>query len=565
MVSENFEFTESVTDTEDPKPDEVPFSEFNIYVDTPEAKALRFQRALDWRKDYYFDLKAAKRASFFFENELQHVKGDCAGQRFVLQPWQRRAVRRAFGWKRRKDGLRKHRRVWIEVPKGNGKTPLGAGFGLYLFAADKEPGAEVICAAADKEQGTIAYEFARENCVRNPKLKKLVGRAYRRSMAILSTLSTFKVVSSEARTKHGTKIHGLILDEVHAIDDREYVETLISGTAKRPRSLTVMLTTAGYDPLSICHDFHEHAVKVRDGVLDDPELLPIIFAASEKEDWTDENTWKRANPNYDVTIMGNDLAAQCRMAKQMPSYENSFKRLFLNIWTTQDIRWLPMSLWDANQNKIDWTKYKRKVCYGGLDLASNSDVAALALAFPEEDGGITVFTRYWVPLETALQRQMKQNVPYQDWIKAGHMIGTEGNAIDFDFIRKEINELGNRFAIKELAIDRNFNAFQLSTQLSGDGFVVVPYGQGYFSMTAPSRYLEMLLLKQKLNHNLDPVLRWMASNVAVEQDAAGNIKPSKKKSKEKIDGIVALVMAIGRTIVHNNEKSVYETRGVLLI
>lgn len=750
----------------------------SVQIPDPPKIKKDIKRALGWRKEYYFDRQAARRATHFFQNDLQHIKGDKAGQRFILEKWQWKTVRRTFGWKRKKDGLRKHRRVWIEVPKGNGKTPLGAGFGMYLFAADKEPGSEVICAAADKEQASIAYEFARENANRNPKLKKLVGRAYRRSMAILSTMSSFKVVSSEAKGKHGTKIHGLILDEVHAIDDREYVETLISGTAKRPRSLIVMLTTAGYDPLTICYDFHQHACKVRDGILDDPELLAVIFAAEEKTEtetissfnairrmnkictcsvdsgliikniwnkiwnkyhslpflneelrnvkttqieksevrdyaepamsdsssiptqnekkeptpieligqseiqkkenlppkngeisqaqsdicittgsepitgllennttssrqtkitnaesaktkkdfaltiatiqaqlgasyvpnaiqqsayseilkaayslhsdtcevklkskienqtlvfthdytnWKSEATWRKANPNYDITIMGNDLASQCKLAEQMPSYENSFKRLFLNIWTTQDIRWLPMTLWDANDTKVDFETYKRRPCYAGLDLASVSDIAALVLAFPEDDGTISTLCRFWVPAETAVERQMKTNIPYADWIKQGYMIGTEGNAIDFDFIRKEINELAQTFSIQELAIDRNFNAFQISTQLTGDGLTVVPFGQGYFAMTAPSRYLETLLLKKMLNHSSNPILRWMASNAAAEQDAAGNIKPSKKKSKEKIDGIVALVMAIGRLIVQNDTKSVYETRGIIML
>jgi phage terminase large subunit-like protein len=263
--------------------------------------------------------------------------------------------------------------------------------------------------------------------------------------------------------------------------------------------------------------------------------------------------------------MGNDLAAQCRLAEQMPSYENSFKRLFLNIWTTQNIRWLPMKLWEKCKTEIDFSSYKGRACYAGLDLATSQDIVALALAFPETDGTITCFWRFWCPLETALEREMRQKVPYQRWIKAGHMIGTPGNAVDFEYLRKDINALGDEFRIVELAVDRNFNAHQLSGQLTEDGFTVIPFGQGYFSMSAPSRHLETILLRETFRHNGDPVAHWMASNVAAEMDAAGNIKPSKKKSKEKIDGIVALVMALGRLIVHNNSESVYETRGVILI
>lgn len=527
------------------------------------------KRALSWRTDYYFDREEAARAVQFFEHELVHIKGDCAGQHFKLQPWQRRIVRRVFGWKSKKTKTRKHRRVWIEVPKGNGKSPIASGFALYLFAADKEPGAEVICAAADREQAGIVYDFAKENVLRNSKLKRLVGTPYRRSMAIRSTVSSLQVVSSEAKSKHGSKLHGLILDEVHAISDREYIETLLSGTAKRPRSLTVMLTTAGYDRMSMAYQFHDHARKVLAGIIEDPELFPVIFSADSTDDWKAPATWKKANPNFNITMMETDLAAQCRMAEQMPSMENSFKRLFLNIWTEQDVRWFPMPLWDAGKREINEAELEGKECYIGLDLASNDDIAAAVLAFnlEHEDGDlIYLHPIFWVGKEAALKRQKRHQVPYDDWMRGGFIRGNEGSSINFDIIRRDFKVLAEKYAILEIGMDKLFNGAQLAQQLTDDGLTVVGCGQGMSSLSAASKHLELLLMQGKLLHSGHPVLRWMASNVAVETDAAANIKPSKKKSREKIDGIIASVMAIGRMIVADGERgSVYEERGLITL
>lgn len=529
---------------------------------------MELKRALKWREKYFYSPLQAKRAVQFFETQLQHIDGALAGFQFKLEPWQRRTVRRIFGWLRRDDPtIRKHRRAYIFVPKGNGKSPLGSGFALFLFAADQEPGAEVVCAAATRDQADIVFSFARENVLRNPKLRSLVGKPYRRSMAIPIHAQSFKVISSEARSKHGNKLHGLIIDELHAIGDRNYIETLLSGVGKRPRSLTVFLTTAGYDQTSIGYEIHDHACKVRDGIFDDPELLPVIYGADPEDDWTKRETWKKANPNFNVSIKENDLALQCRQAQQMPTYENTFKRLFLNIWTQQDVRWIPMDRWDAcGSVEISMSELASRPCWGGLDLSSVDDVSAFVLAFAAPDNSIDLLPFFWVPADTMEKRELKGGAPYATWQRQGFVRKTPGNAVDYDFIRRDINEIGKIYpGLREIAFDA-WQALQVTTQLAGDGFNMVPFRQGFASMSAPCKHLETLLLSQKLRHGKHPVLRWMANNVSVEIDAAGNIKPSKKTSKEKIDGIVATIMALGRFIVSDlNQKSIYDTRPLIWI
>lgn len=498
--------------------------------------------------DYWFDEVAADRACEFFERFLVHTKGEFAGQPFELQHWERDLViRPLFGWKRA-DGTRRYRSVFVAVPRKNGKTTLAAGIGLYLTFADREPGAEVYSAASDREQAAIAFEQARSMVEACPELSER-ALIYRRAIVVPGLGSSYKVLSADARSKHGFNAHGIIFDELHAQPNRELYDVLHTSTGARRQPVELYITTAGYDRHSICYELYEHAKKVRAGILRDDSFLPVIFEADAEDDWTAEATWRKANPNYGVSIKPEYLAAECARAKTTPGYENTFKRLHLNIWTEQSSRWLQMSTWDECAVPVDAAALRGRQCYAGLDLSTTTDISAFVLVFPDDQWRtFDALAYFWVPGERIRQRAERDRVPYPQWRDEGHIRATDGDIVDYDVIRRDINELAEQYVIREIAIDR-WNATQLATQLTGDGFTVVQFGQGFASMSAPSKELEKLVTGKLLRHGGNPVLRWMASNVAIKQDAAGNIKPDKASSGERIDGIVALVMALGRASV----------------
>lgn len=504
---------------------------------------------------FYYDAEAAERAVRFFSTCLTHTKGEWAGQPLVLSDWQAdQIIRPLFGWKR-KDGTRKYRTAYIQIPRKAGKSTLAAGIALYLLLADGEPGAEVYSAAADREQAAIVFEMAKGMADASPALRRRV-QPFKRSLVMPSTASSYKVLSSDAYTKHGLNAHGIVVDEVHALPDRELWDVLTTSTGARRQPLTVAITTAGFDRHSLCFELYDYACKVRDGIITDESFLPVIFEADADDDWKSPATWHKAHPGLGVSVKEEYFAQECAKAQQLPSYENTFKRLLLNIWTEQDTRWLSMDAWD--KSGTDLPDLEGRACYAGLDLSTTTDITALVLAFP--DGGkVHLMPFFWVPQEGIHKRAKRDRVPYDVWVKQGHIEATQGSVIDYEVIRARINELAARFHIKEIAIDR-WNATQLATQLTGDGFEVVGFGQGYASMSAPAKELEKLILGQTLNHGKNPVLRWMASNVAIEQDAAGNIKASKAKSTERIDGVVASLMALGRVIANQEDMpSVYES------
>jgi len=513
--------------------------------------------------EYWFDEKAADRATKFFEKFLRHTKGRWAGTPFRLEPWQsEEIIRPLFGWKRR-DGTRKYREAYIEIPRKNGKSTLSSGIALYLLVADREPGAEVYSAAGDRDQASIVFDQARAMVEMSPQLQKRVT-VYKRSMVVPATRSSYKVLSAEAYTKHGLNAHGVVVDELHVQPNRELVDVLTTSTGSRTQPMVVYITTAGYDRQSICWEKHEYARQILEGVIEDPSFFTFIAAADEEDDWTDPATWKKANPGYGVTVSEDYLVKEARKAKQVPAYQNTFRRLHLNQWTQQETRWLELAAWDACDAPLP--DLDGRECFAGLDMASTTDIAALVLVFPpQEEGVYYVSPFFWIPRENIVERSLRDRVPYDAWERDGLMIATPGNVIDYEAIKATVAELGKRYHIREIAYDR-WGAFQISQDLEGMGFTMVPFGQGFASMSAPSKELLRLILETKLAHGGHLVLRWMADNVVVRQDPAGNVKPDKSKSRQKIDGIVAMVMGLDRAIRHGNAgDSVYEERGVLTL
>jgi phage terminase large subunit-like protein len=358
--------------------------------------------------------------------------------------------------------------------------------------------------------------------------------------------------------------HGIVFDELHAQPDRELWDVLTTSTGARSQPLLFAITTAGYDRESICWEQHEYARQVNAGIIQDDSFLGVIYAADEMDDWQGPDTWRKANPGMGVTVGEEYLAQECERAKNAPAYQNTFRRLHLNQWTSQDVRWLPMDAWDACNGELP--DLAGRECYGGLDMASTTDVAAFVMVFPPKSDGepIHILPRFYVPAENIIDRARRDRVPYDAWARDGWITATEGNVIDFAMIRADIESLGEVYNIREIAFDR-WGAMQISQDLSGAGFTMVPFGQGFASMSAPTKELLRLTLEHRLAHGGNPVLRWMADNVMVRQDPAGNVKPDKSKSREKIDGIVAAIMGLDRAIRHENVVSVYESRGLLTL
>jgi phage terminase large subunit-like protein len=509
-----------------------------------------------------FDARAADRVRRFFRLFLRHSKGEWAGKSFELLEWQwRDVIGPLFGWKR-SDGTRRFRRGYIEVPKKNGKSTLAAGIALYLLVADGEPGAEVYFAASDRDQAAICYNEAANMVEVSPLAGRLkLVRSVKR-IVYPAQKSWCKALSADVPTKEGLNIHGLIFDELHAQKTRDLWDTLHYGGASRRQPLFLSITTAGYDRESICYDQHRYAKSLLAGTSLDWEFFPYIAGAADEANWKDPEVWRAANPSYGITVKEDAFKADAAEAEASPSQENSFRRYRLNQWTEQDVRWLQMDRWDACAEPL--RSLEGRPCYAGLDLASTTDLAALVLLFPDDDGSYDTQAYFWAPERAFRERERANKVRLDTWAREGLIEKTPGDVLDYDRIRRKIVELAETVEIKEIAIDR-WNSTQLATQLQGDGLEVVAFGQGFASMSAPTKELEVLILGNRLRHGGNKVLRWNAGNVTVETDAAGNLKPSKKKSTEKIDGIVSLIMALGRAMVRPELESVYDSQGIDLL
>ena len=524
-------------------------------------------------EEYEFNAEAGADIINFFQQKLAHVKGEKTGTAFILEDWEKAIVANLFGWKHKETGLRRYREAFIEVARKNGKTPLAAGIIAYMLFEDDEPGAEIYGAASEYKQASLVFSWVlgyrnqEESLSEQSKVFKGQAKSIEIGEPGASKYSTYRVISSDSFSAHGFNTHGAVVDELHTQPNRDLVDALLTSIGARRQPLIVYITTSDFEREgSICNEKEDYAKKVRDkkSEVNDPSFLPVIYEASIEDDWTSLETWKKANPNLGISVSLDFLERECKRAQETPTYENTFKRLHLNIRTQQDVRWIPMDKWDACGEVFDEEELVGLACYAGLDLSICRDITAFVAIF-RKDEKVYVVPRFWIPKENAIKRERNDKVPYLTWANQGLIKMTEGNVVDYGVVRADINEFGKRFNVKEIGIDR-WNAEPMTAQLTGDGFEVVPFGQGFASMSAPSKELERLLLEGGLRHGGHPVLRWMASVVAVDLDAAENIKPSKKKSAERIDGIVALVMAIGRMIVQPEEKpSVYETRGVLVV
>ena len=518
----------------------------------------------------WFDEEAADRICDFFREVLVHVKGPLAGKPFELEPWEAEFLRELFGWKR-PDGTRQYRKALLAVPKKNGKSTFAGGLALYMLTADGEEGADVYSAAGDRDQAALVFDIAKRMVEQSPELADRI-EVFRRSMLYRDSASRWTVLSADAGTKHGINAHAVIFDELHTQPNRQLFDALEGAGAARAQPLHLYITTAGYDRNSVCFEVWDYARKVLDGVIEDPSFLTRIYESQEEDDWTDPDVWAKANPNLGVSIPRSYLEEQCSKAIASPAAQNAFRRLHLNQWTRQRDRWLDLAKWDACAGDLMPAQIeeaaKGRIAYAGLDLANTTDLAALVLVFPPEDdeGSYDVLCRFWVPEERALERERRDRVPYVAWAREGWILLTEGDVIDHRSIRNEILSLSQRYEIREVAFDR-WGSVQISRDLEDEGLAMVAFGQGFASMSAPTNELMRLVLSGRIRHGGHPVLRWNADNLIVKTDPAGNLKPDKAKSTEKIDGMVALVMALDRAVRGEGIEpgSIYATRGFVSV
>lgn len=490
--------------------------------------------------------KDARNAVEFFPKCLTLTSGECAGRPFDLQLWQADYVATLHGW-RDSSGARRYRESGFFTPRKNGKTETAAGLALYGLGADKEQRAQVYSAAKTRDQATMVFEPAAA-MVRNSEVlrRRFEITPSRKQILFGSTASYYRAISADAGNAHGFNPHLVLFDELHTQSSRDLYDALRSGMGARRHPLFASFSTAGHNRLSICWEVWQMARRVRDGVLPESTFLPLIYELPDGADWKNEDVWRDCNPNLGVTISMEFLRAEFRKAQESPSYENTFRNLFLNEWTEQAVRWLPMEAWD-DCDTIDSATLDGCECWAGLDMSSTRDLTAFCLAFPLADNRVAVLVWFWIPEDTARAAERSDHVPYRDWASRGLVTLTPGAQVDQERVRRDIVAIGERFRIREIACDR-WNAGWITTALKQDGFDVVGFGQGMASMSQPAKELEKLVLAGNLLHGNNPVLRWMAANVAVEQDAAGNIKPTKAKSSGRIDGIVAATMATGRAL-----------------
>jgi phage terminase large subunit-like protein len=519
--------------------------------------------------DCTFDEAEAWRRIQFVELGCTHIKGELAGKAIVLEPWQKSLHANLFGWKRQ-NRKRRYRECFVYVPRGNAKTTNAATIVLSVMCLDQEAGAECYSSAAEREQARLCFECV-EGMIRNQPALEQRFNLFKYS--IVCGDNSYKAISADAKSKHGFNAHLVVNDELHAHKDQELTETLMTSTLKRSQPLVVHLTTADYDRVSICNQKYDYACKVRDGLVMDSAFLPIIYEASPEDEWDSPETWERANPNW--RVMDHEyFARECERAKVDLAYQNTFKRLHLNLRTSANVSAFDLSRWDSSPDRESAETAKNRDCYAALDVSSKSDLTAFVILSVDRsaDGSVAaidVFPWFWVPAGAVDRRAREKSLyaTYSGWKLSGDLFVIPGDRIEQDMIRQKINDLrAVGWPINAIAYDP-WNAESIRQGLESDGFDMVEFQQTIKNFSEPMKDIVSLASERRVRHGGHPVLRWNASNCVAHTDANGNIRPDKKNSIDKIDGIVAMVMAHALAIENRKDErpTYYEENEVQFI
>ena len=507
-----------------------------------------------------YDESRALRVKTFIEN-LSFSKGEWAGKKFNLLPWQWEDVISPLFGTVNDDGLRQYRTAFVEIPKKNGKSELGAAIALYMLCADGEGAPEVYGAAADREQAGLIYNAAAAMVRNSPILSKVCKILDSRKRIIYPKNNGFyQVLSAESYTKHGISPSAILFDEIHSQPNSELWDVLTSGTDyARSQQLVFAMTTAGiYDKNSIWWKLRTRAQQVKAGIIEDPRFLPVLYLADpEKDDPADEELWKRVNPSLGQIFTLDKIRQDYEEAKNDPADFQNFLRFRLNIPIKSLSRFIPMDKWDACNAPIDLESLKGRPCYGGLDLASKNDLAAFVLIFPPVNEGdpYDCLAHFYCPEEGILKRARVDKVPYDIWSKQGFITATPGNVVDYDWIKKDIFEAAKIYDLREIGFD-SWNAQATATDIMNElnpsgydgGFQMVEMRQGPKTFNEPMKDLLVKLMSGQIRHGGHPVLRWNADNLVARKDANGNFAPDKENAVDKIDGMVAMFMSWGRAM-----------------
>jgi len=504
----------------------------------------RFKKDLDADK-YHFDIESAERACKAIQL-FPHIKGKWAGDKLVLEPWQVFIIINVFGWKHKDSGLRRFRTCYIEVPRKNAKSTLSSAIGLYMAFLDNEGGAEVYSAATTRDQAKIVFNDARAMARKSPQFLAAKGiQVLAHSCVQLDTMSKFEALSAEGNSLDGLNVHCGIIDELHAHKTRSVFDVIETATGSRTQSLLFLITTAGSNRAGICYEQRTYLTKILNNTVEDDTYFGIIYTIDAEDSWDDEKVWQKANPNYGVSIFPDDIARLCKKAMTMPSAQNNFLTKRLNVWVNADTAWMDMRRWDkCKDENLDIDDFEGEKYIEGLDLASKIDIAAKVKIF-RRDGEYYIFGKYYLPEETI---ENAGNSQYAGWEIDGYLQSTPGNVIDYEYIKQDIRDDSSRFELLELPYDP-FQATQMSVELTAEGVPMVEMRPTVLNFSEPMKELEKLVMSGKLHHNGDPVLAWMISNVVCHLDNKDNIYPKTERPENKIDGVIAVIMALGRWMV----------------
>lgn len=518
--------------------------------------------ASGYERGLYFDPGAGQHIIDFF-GFLRHSKGKWAGSIIQLEGWQQALLWVLFGWYK-SDGTRRFRSSYWEVARKNGKSTLAAGVGLYLMVGDGEPGAEVYAAATKRDQARITHKEARRMVKKSPALNKRIT-CVRDNLHIAETATKFEPLGRDADSMDGLNVHAAIVDELHAHKTDDVWGVLDTATGSREQPLMFGITTAGFNQDGFCFQLRDYGIKVLEGIVEDDSFFCVIYTLDPGDAWDDERNWAKANPNLGVSVKPDDLRSKAKRAKEIGSALTHFLTKHLNIWTRAAEIWLSPDKWKLCTGEVDLAALAGRSCYGGLDLSNTLDVTAFVLVFPpnDDDPHYIVLPRFWIPEDAIEERSRNQRVPYDAWKREGLVEATPGEVVDYDFVCAQIDRDAQTYNLVEVGFDR-WGAPQVYNWAEKRGLTFVQIGQGFQSMSPPMKELEKLIASKRLAHGGSAPLTWMAHNLVAMKDPAGNIKPDKRRSREKIDGMVAMIMALDRATRHDPEKgeSIYEKQGI---
>lgn len=501
----------------------------------------------DWA--YTFDHDKAERVCRFIEL-LPHIKGEWAGTNIVLEPWQCFILTTVFGWVDHR-GNRRFKSAYVEVPRKNAKSTLTSGVALYCLTADREEGAEVYSAATTRDQARIVFNDAKRMVERCAGLRANAGvKTSAHAVYIDRTAASFKALSrDQGGNLDGLNVHFACVDELHAHKTRDVWDVLETATGARRQPLLWAITTAGFNRSGICYEQRSYVLKILSGSVFDDEYFGVVYTIDEDDDWTSPESWRKANPNWDVSVIPEDIARKARKAMEMSTATNNFLTKHLNVWVNADTAWMDMRAWDACADAaLMPDQFSREPCWAGVDLSSKIDIAAKVDLFRRDIDGIShyyAFGRYWLPEETI---ENSTNSQYQGWSIDGLLTATPGNIIDIDEIEREIREIASLYQVECVAYDP-FQATQMAGHLVNEGVPMVEVRPTVANFSEAMKELEALVLAGRFHHNGDPILTWMVSNVVCHRDAKDNIYPRKELPENKIDGVIALLMALNRALL----------------